>query len=79
MCKKTENLDFGHEGVFWAKYDLGKSCRDFQNTFKKLFSDYKNMTSNPTYGQKCEKIEGRSRAWSRNFFKKSQINSCWSW
>ena len=35
--KNTENVDFGHEGVFWAKYDLGKSCRAWQNTLKNFF------------------------------------------
>ena len=41
MCKKTENLDFGHEGVFWANYDLGKSCRAYKNTFKNIFPNEK--------------------------------------
>ena len=41
MCKKTENLDFGHEGVFWAKYDLGKSCRAYKNTLKNFFPNGK--------------------------------------
>ena len=35
--KKTKNLDFGHEGIFWAIYGLGKSCRALQNTFKNIF------------------------------------------
>ena len=33
------------------------------------------MIPKSTYGQKFEKIEGRSRARSRNFFKKSYKNS----
>ena len=37
MCQKTENLDFGHEGVFWSIFGLGKSCRAFKNTFKNFF------------------------------------------
>ena len=41
MCKKTENVDFGHEGVFWAKYDLGKSCRAYKNTLKNFFPNGK--------------------------------------
>ena len=41
MCKKTENLDFGHEGTFWAAYDLGKSCRPYKNTFKNFFQNKK--------------------------------------
>ena len=27
FCQKTENLDFGREGIFLAIYVLGKHCR----------------------------------------------------
>ena len=29
--QKTENVAFGHEGIFWANYGLGKSCSGFTN------------------------------------------------
>ena len=41
MCQKTENVDFGHEGMFWSIFDQGKSCRAWQNTFKNFFPDEK--------------------------------------
>ena len=36
-CQKTENVDFGHEGIIWAIFGLGKSFRALQNTFKNIF------------------------------------------
>ena len=35
--KKSKNVDFGDEGIFWANFGLGKSCRALQNTFKNFF------------------------------------------
>ena len=38
--KKTENIGFGDEGVFWAIYGLGKSCGALQITFKNFFLQF---------------------------------------
>ena len=35
--KKSKNVDFGHEGVFWEIFGLGKSCRALKSTFKNSF------------------------------------------